>query len=326
MGFNLLIFPTEGPGQPRVHETNDWHSRLEQIIPDITISVADSMGEALELIGEADAAYGNINPELFSKAEKLRWVACPQAGPPAGYYHQSLINSDVIVTNVRGIYNDYISSHIIALLLAFAKALPAYYQAQQRQEWIPDQGHVYLPDSTILITGVGGIGSETARLCGELGMTVLGMDARVKEPPKGVSSLHGPRDLHKLLPMANFIVSTLPETPDTQGMFGSKEFGLMKSSAYFINIGRGATVKLDALNHALRSGEIAGAALDVFEIEPLPVGHPLWTAPNMLITPHVAAASGINLDDRRTELFLDNCLRFNEGRSLRNVVDKSNWF
>ena len=115
MGFNLLIFPTEGPGQPRVHETNDWHSRLEQIIPDITISVADSMGEALELIGEADAAYGNINPELFSKAEKLRWVACPQAGPPAGYYHQSLINSDVIVTNVRGIYNDYISSHILAL-------------------------------------------------------------------------------------------------------------------------------------------------------------------------------------------------------------------
>ena len=109
-------------------------------------------------------------------------------------------------------------------------------------------------------------------------------------------------------------------------MFGSAEFGLMKSTAYFINIGRGATVRLDDLDKALRNGEIAGAALDVFEIEPLPAGHPLWDAPNMLITPHVAAASGPNLDERRSELFLDNCVRFDEGRPLRNVVDKARWF
>ena len=100
----------------------------------------------------------------------------------------------------------------------------------------------------------------------------------------------------------------------------------MKSGAYLINIGRGATVDLDELDAALRVGEIAGAALDVFETEPLPAGHPLWTAPGMLITPHVAVASGPNLDDRRTELFLDNCLRFSEDRPLRNVVDKENWY
>ena len=108
-------------------------------------------------------------------------------------------------------------------------------------------------------------------------------------------------------------------------MFGTEQFRLMKREAFFINIGRGATVLLDDLVAALNGGEIAGAALDVFQVEPLPSDHPLWTAPGVLITPHVAA-SGPYIDDRRTELFLDNCIRFNEGRPLRNVVDKANWF
>ena len=231
----------------------------------------------------------------------------------------------MVVTNVRGIYNDHISAHVMALLLSFSRALPAYYRAQQGREWISEQGHVYLPESTIAVVGVGGIGAETARLCAELGMTVIGVDARVEEAPPGVSELHPTGALHEVLPRADFVVVTVPETPETQGMFGSVEFDLMKPTAYFINIGRGATVRLDDLDGALRSGEIAGAALDVFEIEPLPADHPLWDAPNMLITPHVAAASGPNLDERRTELFLDNCVRFAEGRPLRNVVDKARW-
>jgi phosphoglycerate dehydrogenase-like enzyme len=185
---------------------------------------------------------------------------------------------------------------------------------------------LYLPESTALILGVGGIGGETARLCADFGITVLGVDARLTEPPPGVSELHGPEALDGLLPRADFVIVTVPETPSTQGMIAADQLRAMKPSAYLINIGRGATVKLDDLDAALRSGEIAGAALDVFETEPLPPGHPLWTAPGMLITPHVAAASGSNLDQRREELFMDNCVRFNEGRPLRNVVDKANWF
>ncbi len=326
MGFNLLILSTEGPGQPRTHETHRWADRLKELVPGIEVNAARSVGEAFELIGEADAAYGNITPDLFARAGRLRWIACPQAGPPAGYYHRALIESGVVVTNVRGIYNDYISSHVLALILSFAKALPAYYRAQQRREWIADQGHVHLPDSTIAIVGVGGIGAETARLCAELGMTVIGIDARIEEAPPGVSELHPPGGLGEILPRADFVAVTVPETPETQGMFDAREFVLMKPTSYFINIGRGATVRLDALNDALRSGRIAGAALDVFETEPLPADHPLWDAPNMLITPHVAASSGTNLDERRTELFLDNCVRFDAGRPLRNVVDKANWF
>lgn len=326
MGFNLLIYTPGEPGQSDIHRGKDWPRRLRELIPDIHVNVTFSAGEAMELIGEADAAFGNIVPELFERAENLRWISCPQAGPSAGYYHQSLIDSEVVVTNVRGIYNDYISAHIMAFLLSFARDLPGYFRSQQAGEWYPRPIPVYLPESTALIVGVGGIGGETARLCAQFGITVIGVDARITNPPPGVSELHPPKALDALLPKANFVVMTVPETPSTQGMIGADQFRAMNPNSYLINIGRGATIRLDDLDAALRDGEIAGAALDVFEAEPLPPGHPLWTAPGMLITPHVAAASGPNLDERRTELFMDNCVRFDEGRPLRNVVDKSNWF
>ncbi len=117
----------------------------------------------------------------------------------------------------------------------------------------------------------------------------------------------------------------MPETPATQGMFAAEQFRAMKSTAAFINIGRGATVVIDDLVSALQDGQIANAGLDVFQVEPLPAGHPLWSTPGALITPHVAG-EGPFLDDRRAELFVDNCVRFNEGRPLRNLVDKANWF
>ena len=326
MGFNLLIFASDAPGQFDVHDSQDWPRRLKELIPGITVDVARSTGEAMELIQDADAAYGDVQPDLFARAGRLRWIACPQAGPSAGYYHRALIDSDVVVTNVRGIYNDYISAHIMAFLLAFATGLPAYYRSQLAGKWRPGEPTVYLPDSTAVIVGVGGIGGETARICTQLGIEVLGVDPRVAEAPTGIAELHRPESLDDVLPRGDFVIVTVPESPKTQGMFGARQFHLMKNGAYFINIGRGATVDLDELDAALRAGEIAGAALDVFETEPLPAGHPLWTAPGMLITPHVAAASGPILDDRRTELFMDNCVRFSEGRPLRNVVDKENWY
>ena len=230
-----------------------------------------------------------------------------------------------MVTNTREIYNDHISAHIMSFVLAFARGLQLYVPKQLKREWSPGYGSVYLPEATAVIVGVGGIGGETARLCSEFGMTVVAVDPRRSEAPPGVSELHRPEALPKVLPRGDFVIVTVPETPETQGMFGTEQFRLMKREAFFINIGRGATVLLDDLVAALNGGEIAGAALDVFQVEPLPSDHPLWTAPGVLITPHVAA-SGPYIDDRRTELFLDNCIRFNEGRPLRNVVDKANWF
>ena len=323
MGFNLLILRTGG--QADSESVDEWPALLREAIPDIEVNVARSVGEAMEMIGEADAAFGNIVPEVFDKRAKLRWIACPQAGPAAGYYHEDLIGSDVTVTNTRDIYNDHISNHIMSYVLAFARGLHTYVRQQVNSEWKPGYEIVNLPDSTAVVVGIGGIGGETARLCSEFGMEVIGVDPRVKSSPKGVSEIVPPESLNEALPRADFVIVTVPETPETQRLFTIEKFRLMRPSAHFINIGRGATVVLDDLVAALDGGEIRGAALDVFETEPLPADHPLWRMPNVIITPHCAGA-GPYLDDRRTELFIENCVRFDRGQELKNVVDKENWF
>ena len=326
MGFRLVILATGPSGEEgQANHGEDWPYRLKKAIPDIKVDVCDSLEDAREPIEEADAVFGYVVPELFSRARKLRWIACPQAGPPAGYYHRALIESDVVVTNIRGVYSDHIGAHIMAFVLAFARGHHYYLAQQLQRHWNPGYDTVYLPEATAVIVGVGGIGGEAARLCSAFGMTVIGVDPRVNEAPPGVAELHRTDALPEVLPRGDFVIVAVPETPETQGIFGARQFQLMKSSAYFINVGRGATVLLEDLTVALQKGEIAGAGLDVFETEPLPADHPLWTTPGVLLTPHVAA-SGPYVDERRTELFVDNCVRFNEGRPLRNIVDKAHWF
>jgi phosphoglycerate dehydrogenase-like enzyme len=199
---------------------------------------------------------------------------------------------------------------------------------QLNRAWGPaplDTGVIHLPEATALIVGVGGIGAETARLAAAFGMQVLGVDARRREAPPGVAELHPEAALDSLLPRADFVILTVPHTPSTEGFMNRTRFRRMKRSAFFINIGRGMTTRLDDLVDALNAGEIAGAALDVFDQEPLPADHPLWTMPGVLITPHTAGF-GPYLDDRRYDILSDNCRRFLAGQPLRNMVDKSSWF
>jgi phosphoglycerate dehydrogenase-like enzyme len=162
-------------------------------------------------------------------------------------------------------------------------------------------------------------------MCAAFGMRVIGVDARRGDPPEGVAELHPPESLDDLLPRADFIILTIPHTPETEGLMNAARFKRMRTSAFFINIGRGKTTRLLDLVEALRSGAIAGAGLDVFEEEPLPPEHPLWNAPNVLLTPHTAGY-GPYLDDRRLEIIVDNARRFVHGEPLRNVVDKAHWF
>ena len=216
----------------------------------------------------------------------------------------------------------------MAFVLAFARGLQVYIPRQLRHEWKPeplDEGMVYLPESTALIVGVGGIGAETARMCAAFGMRVIGVDARREGQPDGVAEMHTPERLDDVLAQADFVILTVPHTPETEGFMGAERFARMKRSAFFINIGRGKTTRLDDLVAALRSGQIAGAALDVYEQEPLPAEHPLWDAPNVLLTPHVAGY-GPYLDDRRRDIIVDNARRLVAGEPLRNVVDKEQWF
>jgi phosphoglycerate dehydrogenase-like enzyme len=176
-----------------------------------------------------------------------------------------------------------------------------------------------------LVVGVGGIGAEAARLLSAFGVTVLATDARRTMAPSGVAELHPPDALEDLLPRADFVILTVPHTPATEGFFNRARFQRMKRTAFFINIGRGMTTKLDDLVAALQAGEIAGAALDVYEQEPLPSEHPLWALPNVLLTPHMAG-HGPYLDERRFEIMADNCRAFAAGHPLRNQVDKASWF
>ncbi len=319
----LLMLP------PQSDKTRAWAERLKAAVPAMTILVAENESDATRAIGDADAAYGTISDALLAKAARLKWLQAPQAAPPAGYYTNALIAHPVVVTNFREIYNDIIGAHIMAFVLAFARGFHLYLPRQLGREWKPERGEdsgvVHLPDSTALIVGVGGIGAETARMMEAFGMHVMGVDARRRDAPPGVRKLDGPDAFDALLPLADFVVLTVPHTPATEGFMHRARFQRMKKSAFFVNIGRGRTTRLDDLVAALRAGEIAGAGLDVFEQEPLPADHPLWTMPNVLLTPHVAG-HGPYLDERRFEVLADNARRFAAGEPLRNVVDKANWF
>jgi phosphoglycerate dehydrogenase-like enzyme len=320
--FKLVMLP------PQSETTRGWARSLAEQVPEVRVVVAEDQATAVRELADAEAAFGWLTADLLPHARKVAWLQAPQAAPPAGYYYPELIAHKLTVTNFREIFNDHISAHILSFVLAFARGLNVYIPQQLRREWKKpgdNQGVVHLPEATALIVGVGGIGAEAARLLSALGVTVLATDARRAEPPPGVAEMHRPDALDTLLPRADFVILTVPHTPATEGFFDRARFQRMKRSAFFINIGRGMTTRLDDLVAALNAGEIAGAALDVYEQEPLPADHPLWLTPNVLMTPHMAGY-GPYLDDRRLEIIVDNCRAFSAGRALRNVVDKSSWF
>ena len=304
-----------------------WAVRLREDVPGMEVVVVEDDAALVETIGRIDAAYGWVSPEALPSASHLRWLQNPFAGPFPGYYYQQLIDHPVVVTNPRGIYSDHIAHHILMLMLALSRGLPYYMDAQRSAHWDPrarKHGYVNIAGSTVLINGVGGIGAETARLCAALGATVVGVDPRPEHDCP--ATIHAPSALDDLVPLADFVVTTAPHTPETEFMWNAERFGRMKPSAYFINIGRGMTARLDDLTAALANGEIAGAGLDVFEIEPLPADHRLWRMENVLITPHVAVAEAADIPRRRYALLADNARRFLAGEPLRNVVDKARWY
>ncbi|AWT59698.1 MAG: Glyoxylate/hydroxypyruvate reductase B [Candidatus Moanabacter tarae] len=313
---------------PSTISTQKYSEGMIQAVPNIEIHFCNTREQSLKQIRDASACFGTLDLQLLAEARDLKWLAAPAAGPPKGFYFEDLIQSDVVVTNFRGIYNDHISIHIMAFILVFARQMHLYFSDQFIGHWRKGgetSDSIYLPNSTALIIGAGGIGGETARQCKHFGMSVIAVDPRIHEAPDGVDRLYRPDKLDSLLPEADFVILTAPQTPATEGLFTSAKFEKMNNSAYFINIGRGSNVILADLNTALRKNEIAGAALDVFEEEPLPIDHPLWKAPNFLMTPHVAA-SGPFLEDRRFGLMIENTKRFSEGKELLNIVDKANWF
>ncbi len=303
-------------------------ARLADTVPDYEVVAPDTDEEAVEAIRDADAACGWVPPAALAVAEKLQWLHNPDAGPFFGYYYDELIQHPLTITNPRGIYYYHISHHIMMFVFALSRGLPWYMDAQRRRVWGKDARktpYIFLGEATALINGVGGIGHETARICHQLGMEVIGIEPRPEYDLPYVE-FHTPDQLDDVLPRADFVITTVPHTPETEGMFNSTSFKLMKQTAYFINIGRGKVCRIDDLADAIESGEIAGAGLDVFEEEPLPSDHKLWGLPNVLMTPHVAVRDAENIPERRFQIILDNARRFLNDEPLNNIVEKEKWY
>jgi phosphoglycerate dehydrogenase-like enzyme len=314
MSFKLLLLaPDVDPS---------WPEKIRRAVPGVVVKGFADPKDAADDIVDADAAYGTVPPELLARATKLRWICAARAGLGGAWFYNGLVKSDVIVTNMRGSYNEHLAGHAVAFLLAFARRFD-HYLPQKRWQRGPEM--IDLPEKTVLIVGVGGAGGEASKLCAALGMHVLGIDPRVTERPAGMADLATPDRLEERLSEADFVILTTPETPDTVGMFNTTLFARMKRGAYFINIARGRCVVTADLVGALRSGHLAGAGLDVADPEPLPPDHPLWSMPNVLITPHVAIY-GTPYREKWEAMLIENCRRFAAGQRLLNLVDKKKWF
>ena len=285
---------------------------------------AASLSDAEAHIADADGFYGALTPELFAQAGKLRWVQAPVAGVEH-FVFPALAESDVVFTNMAGIYSDVIADHALTYLLMFARGFHVYRTAQAQRVWDKNAPVRHLADCTVAVVGLGGIGAATAKRAKALETHVLGVEVRPIDKPEGVDELVGIEDLDNVLQRADFVVLCVPHTPETVNLITARELNLMKPSAYLINICRGVVVNLDDLTQALQEERIAGAGLDVFAIEPLPESHSLWAMENVIITPHVAAR-GPHIRERHIRVVADNLARFAAGRPLHNVTDKRRWF
>ncbi len=261
----------------------------------------------------------SIVEDAFPAARRLRWVHATSAGVDALMF-PALVDSDIPITNARGIFDQAIAETVLGFVLAFAKDLPRTLELQREHEW-RHRDTERLQEQHALVVGAGSIGRSIARLLGATGMRVTGLARHAREDDPDFAEVRASGELNDLLPEADYAIIAAPLTESTRGMFGAEQFRHMRSSARLINIGRGPIVQTDALVDALRDGAIGGAALDVFEQEPLPVDHPLWELPHVILSHHMA---GDFIGWRRalTDQFVANFDRWRTGEPLENVVDK----
>lgn len=323
-------------------------NRLEKIVDsakEMTVVNAESLDEAMREIVEADAFFGKMAPELLAAAQQLKWVQSPTASLEH-YLFPELIEHPCQLSNMRGLFSDVIADHVMGYVLCFARNLHLYMRRQMEARWAPvgneemteqafvtgpasvspvDASHIHLSDATLGVVGAGFIGQEVCRRAAAFGMQVLAIDPVCRKVDDMVEEVWMPDRLPDLLAESDFVVIAAPHTPATYKLFRTEQFEQMKKSAYLINIGRGVIVDLEDVTSALENGLIAGAALDVFETEPLPPEHRLWKMENAILTPHIAAASP-RIAERHLETLLENIRRFVLGQPPATLVDKRQWF
>jgi D-2-hydroxyacid dehydrogenase (NADP+) len=292
------------------------------------------------LLPEADAAFTPyVDRDIFPSLSRLRWIQSPAVGVGSLLFPE-MIASAVTLTSARGIRARAMAEHVLGMSIALSRQFHVALRHQAKHEWVQDllegggQSAIRtLKGARIGIVGLGAIGTEVARLAAGFGLRVSAIRKQVKPAPAGggavdpvdvvdAAELLPPERLPELLAKCDIVLLAAPLTPETRHLIGAREVGQMKRGAFLINVGRGKLVVDEAIVEGLRSGQLGGAALDVFTHEPLGPESPYWDLPNVIITPHTSGA----MQDYWTPLvalFSDNLRRFEKGRPLLNVVDKT---
>ncbi len=279
--------------------------------------------ELAQALAKAEVVFGfSLPTDATALAPRLRWVETPATGFDQLRFTGVLENPSIAVTTVGGLFAPEVAEHAFALLLGLSRRLPFFVEAQRNCRWLP--GPVTeLRGRTLAIVGLGNIGTAVARLARAFGMVVVATRPRRQTPPSGlVDRLYDRSELREMLSVADVVVVSVTGAEANRGLIGARELQCMKRSAFLINVSRGFVLEEDALIAALRDGLIAGAGLDVFVEEPLPASSPLWSLPNVLLTPHVAITLASRLP-RCIEHFAENLARYCRGEALRDLVEPS---
>ncbi|HEY0683990.1 MAG TPA: D-2-hydroxyacid dehydrogenase [Steroidobacter sp.] len=295
---------------------------LQSVAPGVEFIVAGTP-EAKSKIASVDAVIGVCDADMVNAGKSIRWIQLVTAGVENCVSIPAVKERNILVTNMQRITGPIIAEHAIAMTLAFTRGLDLYIPAQARGEWdrsVPPGRMAVVNGKTMLVVGLGGIGTEVAKRAHALGMKVTATRNSGRTGPDFVSYVGLPDELPKLASEADFIVNTAPLTPQTKGIFNAELFAKMKPTAYLINVARGGSVVTSDLIDALKSNKIAGAGLDVTDPEPLPSDHPLWKAPNVIITPHISSSSDLG-QDAQMEVVRENLRRYAAGDKMLSVVD-----
>jgi phosphoglycerate dehydrogenase-like enzyme len=292
--------------------------------------------EALEAMEGAEVYFGYGVPLALFRAGtdppagRLRWAHSAAAGVGGSLYPE-MLRSPVVLTNSAGIHAEPMAESVMAMILHFARGLDFAVCAQREGRWWKDPFEAAdapvgeVSEATIGIVGLGGIGAAVARRAVALGARTIGVRRRPGAAPQGVELLDGEGSLERLLTRSDYVVLSVPETSETRGLLGARRLAMLRREAVLVNVSRGRVVDEEALTQALQERRLRGAALDVFEREPLPADSPLWRLPNVLVTPHVSATSR-GFWRRQTALILENVRRYLAGEPLLNVVDKTSGY
>jgi len=298
---------------------------LQSVSPKVKV-VAVTPQTVMREIADADAFVGSIRPEQVRAGKNLKWVQVMSAGVENVLFKSGsndLRDSNIVLTNNKIVQGPEIADHALAMLLMLTRRLNLFMRNQKEEQWQPPRPFpgIELRGKNAVVIGVGGIGGQIALRAWAFGMTVTGVDPEDKPFSPFLTKVVKPDQMDEVIPQADVVFISAPDTPISHKMMGGREFELMKPHSYFIAVSRGGIYAMDGLVKALDSTRLDGAGVDVTDPEPLPKGHPLWKFDNVIITPHVAGRSDRD-QERMVGTVKENIRRFADGKPLLNVVDK----